>query len=95
MSDDKFDRCELRAIDDLPDHYHQEIHDLAEKILANVCHDFKTNQVRDMNISLGAMQKAFALMLASYFKKAHIDEITDQCCVVLKANVKLWCKDDE
>jgi hypothetical protein len=83
-----------KAIDDLPDHYLQEMNDLTANILANVLYDRKEMKERNPNIALGAVQKALGLIIAKFFVMDQVKQITEGVCKNLKFNTKLWSQDE-
>jgi|ERR1700687_35766 len=76
-------------IHDLPDHLVQNINDLTNKILVAACTD-ENRQFIDSNLSLAAMQKALGLLIAKFFPKDKIPEITEIISKALAHNAKEW-----
>jgi hypothetical protein len=94
MSEYQFNRAIHKSLDDLPDHYLQEINDLCGSILLNVTIDKKSGLQRDSNIALGAMQKALGLLIGKFFQPQDMGIVLDQVCAALRLNSKLWSQDE-
>jgi hypothetical protein len=52
-------------------------------------------ELHDFNVSLGAMQKAFGLLIAKFFRKDKLEEVIDQACDALARNARGWSDADE
>lgn len=89
-----FARGEAKAINNLPDHILKTINRLTAEILLTATCDEKNESFIDPNLSLSAMQKALALLIAKFFKKEQIEGVVEQVCWALKSNVNDWKKDD-
>lgn len=94
MGKKNFDRAIFKEIDNLPDHYLEEINELCTKILLNVLLDPEKKSERDRNVALGATQKALGLLIGKCFNLDQLDIVIEQACAGLRYNAKLWSKDE-
>lgn len=81
-----------KHINDLPDHINQAITDLTALILRNALMAPEGKRI-DPNISLSAMQKALALLIANFFPNEKVEEIAHKVAEALIANAILYSKD--
>lgn len=78
------------AMDDLPDHTWQAVSDLTEKLLRVALFDKVNNVPINPNLSLGAMQKALAILIAKFFPRDKVEDVAKAAAHELIENAKEW-----